>query len=97
MAGPDDLEVAPFGVDPLMLLIGANNAIARQYSSHLPVQLVSARSERWIIGCETCQANLVSLARASHFTPEITHSTDDFWATQNLVEVGMGVSITYLA
>ena len=94
LAGPDDLEVAPFGVDPLMLLIGANNAIARQYeSSHLPVQLVSARSEQWIAGCETCQANLVSLARAAGFTPEITHSTDDFWATQNLVEVGMGVSI----
>ncbi len=37
--------------------------------------------------------NLVSLARAAGFTPEITHSTDDFWATQNLVEVGMGVSI----
>ena len=79
LAGPDDLEVAPFGVDPLMLLIGANNAIARQYeSSHLPVQLVSARGEQWIAGCETCQANLVSLARAAGFTPEITHSTDDF-------------------
>ena len=87
LAGPDDLEVAPFGVDPLMLLIGANNAIARQYeSSHLPVQLVSARGEQWIAGCETCQANLVSLARAAGFTPEITHSTDDFWATQNLVD-----------
>ena len=36
---------------------------------------------------------MVSLARAAGFTPEITHSTDDFWATQNLVEVGMGVSI----
>ena len=79
LAGPDDLEVAPFGVDPLMLLIGANNAIARQYeSSHLPVQLVSARSEQWIAGCETCQANLVSLARTAGFTPEITHSTDEF-------------------
>ncbi len=94
LAGPDDLEVAPFGVDPLMLLIGANNVIARQYeSSHLPVPLVSARSEQWIAGLRNCQANLVSLARAAGFTPEITHSTDDFWATQNLVEVGMGVSI----
>ena len=77
-----------------MLLISANNTIARQHeSSHLPVQLVSARSEQWIAGCETCRANLVSLARAAGFTPEITHSTDDYWATQNLVEVGMGVSI----
>ena len=30
------------------------DALARQYeSSHLPVQLVSARSEQWIAGCET--------------------------------------------
>ena len=94
LVSPDDLEVSPFGIDPLMLLISANNTIARQYeSSLLPVQLVSARGEQWIAGCETCRANLVSLARAAGFTPEITHSTDDYWATQNLVEVGMGVSI----
>lgn len=94
LVGPDDLEVSPFGIDPLMLLVSANNTIARQYeNSHLPVQLVSARAEQWIAGCETCQANLESLAHAAGFTPEITHSTDDFWATQNLVEVGMGVSI----
>mgnify|MGYP000214192350 CR=1 FL=1 len=94
LAGPDDLEVAPFGVDPLMLLIGANNAIARQYeSSHLPVQWFghcSATVDRR--RAANCQRSGV-VARAAGFTPEITHSTDDFWATQNLVEVGMGVSI----
>lgn len=33
------------------------------------------------------------MAKAAGFSPNITHSTDDYWATQNLVEVGMGVSI----
>lgn len=94
LAQPDDLEVDRFGIDPLMLLVGANSAIAHEYEgSRSPVRLAAACDEQWIAGCETCQANLVSLARAAGFTPEITHSTDDFWATQNLVEVGMGVSI----
>ena len=91
---PADLEVDPFGVDPLMLLVGANSRIAREHAdSGGTVRLASAAGEQWIAGCETCQANLVCLARAAGFTPEITHSTDDYWATQNLVEVGMGVSI----
>lgn len=91
---PADLEVDPFGVDPLMLLVSANSRIAReQVDSEDAVQLACAAGEQWIAGCETCQANLVRLARAAGFTPEITHSTDDYWATQNLVEVGMGVSI----
>lgn len=89
-----DLDAECFGIDPLMLLVGASSAIARTYErTHEPVSLREACDESWIAGCETCQANLVSLAKAAGFSPNITHSTDDYWATQNLVEVGMGVSI----
>ena len=45
------------------------------------------------IGCPTCRANLVKLATRAGFKPDIRHCTDDYWATQNLVEVGMGVSL----
>ncbi len=97
---PDDLQVDCFGIDPLMLLVGSTSDIARDAiihddgtQSYSSVHLSDAAAEQWIAGCETCQANLVSLARAAGFIPEITHSTDDYWATQNLVEVGMGVSI----
>ena len=95
---PDDLQVDCFGVDPLLLLVGSASGIARDAVDHDgrsygSVHLADAADEQWIAGCETCQANLVSLARAAGFVPEITHSTDDYWATQNLVEVGMGVSI----
>jgi DNA-binding transcriptional LysR family regulator len=95
---PDDLQVDCFGIDPLMLLVGSASGIARDEVNHDgrsydSVHLADVADEQWIAGCETCQANLVSLARAAGFVPEITHSTDDYWATQNLVEVGMGVSI----
>ena len=89
-----DLNTECFGIDPLMLLVGASSSIAKTYErTHEPIGLNEARNESWIAGCETCQANLVSLAQAAGFSPNITHSTDDYWATQNLVEVGMGVSI----
>ncbi len=95
---PDDLQVDCFGIDPLLLLVGSTSSVARDVAnrdgrSYDSVHLADVAGEQWIAGCETCRANLVSLARAAGFMPEITHSTDDYWATQNLVEVGMGVSI----
>ncbi|MEE0332791.1 LysR family transcriptional regulator [Bifidobacterium angulatum] len=97
MPGMDDsadLNTECFGIDPLMLMVGASSSIAATYRrTQEPVNLSEACDESWIAGCETCQANLVSLAKAAGFSPNITHSTDDYWATQNLVEVGMGVSI----
>lgn len=35
----------------------------------------------------------MKLATRAGFKPDIRHCTDDYWATQNLVEVGMGVSL----
>lgn len=90
----ENLKTDSFGLDPLLLLVSRASPIAKRYeSTQGPVALVSARDEHWIAGCETCQANLISLARTAGFSPDITHSTDDYWATQNLVETGMGVSI----
>ncbi|OZG61800.1 transcriptional regulator [Bifidobacterium lemurum] len=90
----EDLETEYFGSDPLLLLVNQNSVIAKRYAAvHEPISLSVAKDEHWIAGCETCQANLISLARVAGFSPDITHSTDDYWATQNLVEMGMGVSI----
>ena len=57
------------------------------------MRLSAAKDEHWIAGCPTCRANLVKLATRAGFKPDIRHCTDDYWATQNLVEVGMGVSL----
>ncbi|TPF85845.1 LysR family transcriptional regulator [Bifidobacterium sp. UTCIF-37] len=90
----DDLDFHSLGTDPLRLLVRRSSAIARAYESDgTPVPLSAARDEPWIAGCATCRANLVKLAARAGFTPDIRHATDDYWATQNLVEVGMGVSL----
>ena len=90
----DDLVFQTLGDDPLRLLVRRSSDIARTYESgNAPIPLSAAKDEPWIAGCATCRANLVKLAARAGFTPDIRHSTDDYWATQNLVEVGMGVSL----
>lgn len=90
----EDLTFDSLGFDPMRLLIRRENPIAKDYQhNRQAIDLAMARHEHWIAGCETCRANLVKLAARSGFKPDIRHETDDYWATQNLVEVGMGVSL----
>ncbi|MBW3088549.1 LysR family transcriptional regulator [Bifidobacterium sp. 82T24] len=90
----DSLRFEPLGADPLRLLVRRSSAIGKAYEqNHEPVDLTAACDEAWIAGCATCRANLFKLAARAGFQPDIRHSTDDYWATQNLVEMGMGVSI----
>lgn len=90
----EELQADYIGDDPLLLLVTAHSRIGRQHDSDpKPVDLRDAHSENWIAGCDTCQANLISMSKAAGFSPTITHATDDYWATQNLVQLGMGISI----
>lgn len=90
----DDLTFHPLGYDPMLLLVRRSSDIAKYFeNTNKPVPLSMAQNEPWIAGCPTCRANLVKLAARAEFKPDIRHSTDDYWATQNLVEVGMGVSL----
>ncbi|MFT8355761.1 LysR family transcriptional regulator [Bifidobacterium aquikefiri] len=94
MQSHEDFNMEQFGRDPLLLLVRKSSDVAKDYQrNRQAVNLSSVQSQQWIAGCTMCQANLLRLSQAAGFTPNITHSTDDYWATQNLVEVGMGVSI----
>ena len=83
----DDLTFQSLGYDPMRLLVRRSSDIAKRFEES------AAKDEHWIAGCPTCRANLVKLATRAGFKPDIRHCTDDYWATQNLVEVGMGVSL----
>ena len=90
----DDLTFHSLGYDPMRLLVRRSSGIAKRFEeTGEPVPLSAAKDEHWIAGCPTCRANLVKLATRAGFKPDIRHCTDDYWATQNLVEVGMGVSL----
>lgn len=87
----DDLTFHSLGYDPMRLLVRRSSGIAKRFEeTGEPVPLSAAKDEHWIAGCPTCRANLVKLAARAGFKPDIRHCTDDYWATQNLVEVGMG-------
>jgi DNA-binding transcriptional LysR family regulator len=90
----EDLRVEYFGEDPLRLLVRQSSEVAKRYEfDGQAVDLSSLEGESWIAGCQTCQANLLSIAQRAHIEPKITHSTDDYVVTQNLVEMGLGISI----
>lgn len=90
----EELQAEYIGDDPLLLLVSAHSDIGRAHDADpRPINLKEARSENWIAGCDTCQANLISMSKSVGFSPTITHATDDYWATQNLVQLGMGISI----
>ncbi|MBT1178946.1 LysR family transcriptional regulator [Bifidobacterium vespertilionis] len=99
----DSLDWEPLGDDPLLLLtrkadvpgpvpregaVGAASVVREQ-----ACDLADWRDASWIAGCDTCKANLLAMAEAAGFTPQIRHATDDYWTTQTLVEMGVGVSI----
>ncbi|MEE8737777.1 MAG: LysR family transcriptional regulator [Bifidobacterium sp.] len=90
----EDLVFHPLGLDPMRLLVRRSSVTAKAFEeTGEPVDLISVREEHWIAGCPFCRANLLKLAGRAGFEADIRHATDDYWATQNLVEVGMGVSL----
>lgn len=90
----DDLDFEYLGDDPLLLMTQNSSQEAKQYArDHKPIDLGELSGDKWIAGCAFCQTNLISMAHNAHFEPEIVHSTDDYLATENLVSMGMGVSI----
>lgn len=90
----DELESITLFDDPMLLLVKASSDYAKAYErTGEPIDLIQARNERWIAGCDTCRLNLLALAEQAGFTPDIRHATDDYWVTQNLVEMGMGLSL----
>lgn len=90
----DELSVERLGRDPLLLMVRHGDGLARDRGDdRSPVPLGQLKDRQWIAGCTMCQANLLRLAGNAGFSPKISHSTEDWGATQNLVEMGLGVSI----
>lgn len=90
----DDLSAQVLGRDPMQLMVCACDEIAQRYlADGVPVHLSALHDRSWIAGCQMCQENLVALARNAGFIPHIIHATEDYGATQNLVEMGLGISL----
>ena len=90
----DELSVERLGRDPMLLMVRNGDSLVHDRGDdRSPVKLDQLSDRHWIAGCTMCQANLLRLAGDAGFSPMISHSTEDWGATQNLVEMGLGVSI----
>lgn len=57
------------------------------------LRLADLAAEPWIVGCERCREHTLALCRAAGFDPAVRHISDDYVVVQNLVAVGLGVTL----
>jgi DNA-binding transcriptional LysR family regulator len=75
--------------EPLNLVVPPHHPAAEQGLTALG----DLSAETWIGGCERCRAHMYFCCRAAGFEPAIRYTTDDYVVAQNLVAVGLGVTM----
>lgn len=86
---PQDLPVTWLDHDEYLAVLPATHPEARR-------QVLDAGTlgdERWISGCQRCQAHLGACAAGAGFTPDIAFVTEDYVTVQRLVAEGLGVAL----
>jgi DNA-binding transcriptional LysR family regulator len=58
-----------------------------------PIATGDLAEEPWIMGCVRCREHAVALCAAAGFEPRVRHVSDDYLVVQNLVAVGLGVTL----
>jgi DNA-binding transcriptional LysR family regulator len=86
---PDGLGWRPLGDEPVALVVGGDHwAAARRR-----LTLADLADEPWVVGCERCRAHAVRVCAEAGFAPRVRHVSDDYVVVQNLVAVGLGVTL----
>lgn len=79
----------PIATEPVALVLGAGHPLADRKR----LTLAQVKDEPWIVGCDRCRAHAVALCAAAGFAPSVRHVSDDYVVVQNLVAVGLGVTL----
>jgi DNA-binding transcriptional LysR family regulator len=94
--GYDGLPVAgaglrwlPLADEPVHLLLPPRHRLAERSS----IEAADLSAESWIMGCVRCREHAIALCRAAGFEPRVRHASDDCVVVQNLVAVGVGVTL----
>lgn len=83
------LRWQPLADEPVVLVVGADHPAA----SRRRLALRDLAGEEWIVGCARCRAHTLGLCAAAGFEPRVRHVSDDYVVVQNLVAVGLGVTL----
>ena len=79
----------PLAEEPVALVVATDHPAAgrkRLTLSHLA-------DEPWIVGCARCREHTLHLCAEAGFEPRLRHVSDDYVVVQNLVAVGLGVTL----
>jgi molybdate transport repressor ModE-like protein len=94
--GYDDRPVAGAGLrwlrlaeEPVHLVLPPGHRLADRSS----IATGDLADDPWIMGCLRCREHAVALCRAAGFEPRVRHVSDDYLVVQNLVAVGLGVTL----
>jgi molybdate transport repressor ModE-like protein len=77
------------GDEPVSLVLHAGHRLAGRRR----LTLADLADEPWIVGCERCRAHAMTVCAAAGFEPVVRHVSDDYVVVQNLVAVGLGVTL----
>ena len=79
----------PLADEPVALVVGVGHPAAGRKR----IALSDLAGEEWIVGCARCRAHTLLLCAAAGFEPRVRHVSDDYVVVQNLVAVGLGVTL----
>jgi DNA-binding transcriptional LysR family regulator len=94
--GYDGLPIAGAGLkwsalaeEPVHLVLPPRHRLAE----HARIGAGDLNCEPWIMGCARCREHAVAVCAAAGFEPRVRHVSDDYVVVQNLVAVGLGVTL----
>jgi DNA-binding transcriptional LysR family regulator len=87
--GETGLRYAALGRESVGLVLAADHPLAARRR----LALADLAGEPWIVGCERCRAHALEVCAAAGFEPRVRHVSDDYVVVQNLVAVGLGVTL----
>ena len=94
--GYDGLPIAGAGLDwrpladePVHLVLPPRHPLAERAG----IGAGDLDSEPWIMGCARCREHAMAVCAAAGFEPRVRHVSDDYVVVQNLVAVGLGVTL----
>ncbi len=83
------LSWRPLAAEPVALVARTDHRLG----STSGLALADLAEQPWIVGCPRCREHTVSLCEAAGFSPRVRHVSDDYVVVQNLVAVGLGVTM----
>ena len=83
------LRWLPLAEEPVHLVLPPRHRLAERS----PIDAVDLADEPWIMGCARCREHAVAVCAAAGFEPRVRHLSDDYVVVQNLVAVGLGVTL----